>query len=353
MYNSHYWLNLKELWTNFPYRLLKPRVKWYYLVQFAFWLQQLFVLNIEEHRKDHWQMFTHHIFTSALLITSYGFYQVQVGNAFLCIMDVVDILLPVRFTLWVRSITPKLTPIQFAKMLNYLNFRTACDVAFGVFLVVWFVTRHIIYNIVCQSILIDMPVYFPFGCYDSMTGARVSTDGGSAILANVLQPFNDPQGIVCFNKNIQYGFLGLLLALQVLTLIWFGMILRIAYGVLTGKSAEDTRSDDEASDLEIEEVDDLEWEIEKPASPSSITAVAPAEAQLLDLNPHDAALEHYFTEAARSSSRPGSPSVNGSASTSASRNKRTRGAARTSAISIPGHGDRKELLGRIGCDKPT
>jgi len=70
-------------------------MKWYYLVQTAFWLQQLFVVNIEERRKDHWQMFTHHVFTSALLFTSYGFYQTKAGNVILCIMDVVDILLPV------------------------------------------------------------------------------------------------------------------------------------------------------------------------------------------------------------------------------------------------------------------
>jgi len=70
-------------------------MKWYYLVQTAFWLQQLFVVNIEERRKDHWQMFTHHVFTSALLFSSYGFYQTKGGNVILCIMDVVDILLPV------------------------------------------------------------------------------------------------------------------------------------------------------------------------------------------------------------------------------------------------------------------
>jgi very-long-chain ceramide synthase len=238
-------------------------------------------------------------------------------------------------------------------MLNYLNFRTACDVAFGVFLVVWFLTRHVAYSLVCRSILMDVPRYFPYGCYDSVTGERVSTNGGSAVLANVLQPFNDPQGLVCFNKNIKQSFFGLLLALQVLTLIWFAMILRVAYGVLTGKNAEDMRSDDEASDLEVEEIeiDDLDWELEKSTTPSSLAAMAQAEAQLPEMDAHESALEHHFAEAARNSSRPGSPSV--SASGSGARNKRTRGAARTSAISIPGHGDRKELLGRIGCDKPS
>jgi acyl-CoA-dependent ceramide synthase len=70
-------------------------LKWYYLVQFAFWLQQIFVVNIEEKRKDYWQMFTHHIFTSALMFTSYGYYQTKVGVVILAIMDVVDLLLPV------------------------------------------------------------------------------------------------------------------------------------------------------------------------------------------------------------------------------------------------------------------
>jgi len=76
---------------------MRPLVKWYYLVQFAFFLQQLFVINIEARRKDHWQMFAHHIFTTALLFCSYGFYQTKVGNVILCIMDVIDIILPVSF----------------------------------------------------------------------------------------------------------------------------------------------------------------------------------------------------------------------------------------------------------------
>jgi very-long-chain ceramide synthase len=60
-------------------------------------MQQLFVVNVEEKRSDHWQMFTHHVFTCALLFTSYGFYQTKVGNIILCLMDVCDILLPVSF----------------------------------------------------------------------------------------------------------------------------------------------------------------------------------------------------------------------------------------------------------------
>lgn len=95
MYNSNYWLNLNEMWTNFPTREMDGLLKWYYLVQYAFWLQQILVVHIEERRKDHWQMFTHHLVTCTLLFTSYGYYQTKVGNVILCLMDVVDLVFPV------------------------------------------------------------------------------------------------------------------------------------------------------------------------------------------------------------------------------------------------------------------
>ena len=69
--------------------------KWYYLVQFAFWVQQILVVNIEKRRKDYLQMFTHHVITCVLIFTSYGYHQTKVGNLILCLMDMVDIVLPV------------------------------------------------------------------------------------------------------------------------------------------------------------------------------------------------------------------------------------------------------------------
>jgi len=98
MYNSPYWLNLKELWAGWPHIQIDGLMKWYYLVQFAFWLQQIVVVNIEERRKDHWQMFTHHIITCALLFCSYGYYQTRVGNVILFLMDIVDIFLAVCYS---------------------------------------------------------------------------------------------------------------------------------------------------------------------------------------------------------------------------------------------------------------
>lgn len=73
-------------------------MKWYILVELAFLLQQIFVIHVEEKRKDHYQMLSHHVITSTLLGSAYiyGFY--NVSNVVLCLMDIVDVLLPVRLT---------------------------------------------------------------------------------------------------------------------------------------------------------------------------------------------------------------------------------------------------------------
>lgn len=70
-------------------------MKGYILGQWAFWLQQILVINIEERRKDHWQMFSHHLITIALISSCYSYHHTRVGNFILIIMDVVDIVFPV------------------------------------------------------------------------------------------------------------------------------------------------------------------------------------------------------------------------------------------------------------------
>jgi hypothetical protein len=92
---SPYFTNLRNLWTDYPTTTITATVKWYYLVQFAFWIQQIIVVNMERYRKDYWQMLIHHLITCTLLFTSYNFYMTRVGNVILCLMDVADIVLSV------------------------------------------------------------------------------------------------------------------------------------------------------------------------------------------------------------------------------------------------------------------
>lgn len=70
-------------------------MKWYLLTQLAFWIQQIFTVNIEERRKDYAQMFTHHVVTSTLLGSAYIYRFYNVSNVVLSLMDIVDFLLPV------------------------------------------------------------------------------------------------------------------------------------------------------------------------------------------------------------------------------------------------------------------
>lgn len=70
-------------------------MKWYLLMQLSFWIQQIFIVNIEERRKDHYQMLTHHLITSTLLGSAYIYRFYNVSNVVLCLMDIVDFLLPV------------------------------------------------------------------------------------------------------------------------------------------------------------------------------------------------------------------------------------------------------------------
>jgi hypothetical protein len=83
------------MWTNWPAREMTPQMKWYLLMQLSFWIQQIFIVNIEERRKDHYQMLTHHLITSTLLGSAYIYRFYNVSNVVLCLMDIVDFLLPV------------------------------------------------------------------------------------------------------------------------------------------------------------------------------------------------------------------------------------------------------------------
>jgi len=315
-YNSPYWLNLRALWSDFPTREIDGLVKYYYLVAFAFWLQQLVVVNIEERRKDHWQMFIHHMITCSLMFGSYCYHQTKVGNVILCLMDVVDLFLPM------------------AKILKYLKFRLLCDIAFGAFMITWFLARHVFYMAVCWSIYVHVPEEVNYGCY---RGTASELQGPLPVpndYDHLIRPFFDPTGLVCLNTGIRQLFLGVLLALQGILLIWLLMIVKVAYKVVSGEGADDTRSDDENSEGEEEEGGDLIDKIHLCVEPRPYFPLTslPIEKEV------------GFDEMRISPSRLGRASPVGRPS-----RKSDGHAAATTGISL--RGNRKELLGRIGCDK--
>lgn len=307
MYHSNYWLDLRQLWAGWPDRELSGLFKWYYLVQFAFWVQQILVVNIEKRRKDHIQMFTHHIITCALMFTSYGYHQAKVGNLILCLMDVVDLVFAI------------------AKILKYLQFQLICDIAFGVFMVSWFVARQVIYMLVCYSVYAHIPEEITYGCYFGPTSDLKGPIPPPNMFNHLIQPFRDPEGLVCWDGKIKWTFLSVLLVLQVLMLMWFVMIIKVAYKVIRGGEAEDSRSDDEEEDEEEDdEIHDSSYEKNTYERVDAIE-VSPLE-------------EEVGVEAINLSALKRNPS-----------RRFRKGGGTASGVTIPS--DRKELLGRIGCDK--
>ena len=299
---------LISLWQGYPILHLDTSMKLYYLSQFAFWIQQIVVLHIEEKRKDHMQMLTHHIITVALLAGSYSDRQTRAGNAVLVCMDVVDFIFPA------------------AKILKYLAWQKACDAAFALFVIFWFMSRHVAYGAICWSIYAHVnSAIMPYGLYSTETGTKLSDDGGDNIIDNLLQPMLHPDApTVGFNANIRWLFLGLLLALQCITIAWFVMIIRVVLRVLRGEGADDTRS--EAEDNDEEEVSE-----DPPAQPSAPLHTMPLaqkeKPRYIEVETTSEELRSYPKRRVSGSSKRKSKGI-------------------SSGLNL---GEHKEILNRIGC----
>ncbi|EEB07011.1 sphingosine N-acyltransferase Lag1 [Schizosaccharomyces japonicus yFS275] len=200
-----YWADERLLFVDYPQRFNTALFKWYYLTQLSFWLQQFVVLHIEERRADHWQMFGHHVITSSLVGLSYLFNITHVGNAILYLFDFSDFIL------------------SGSKMMKYMNFGRICDYAFVSFMLSWVYTRHYLYSRIVSVVIHHLPTI--------IGGLRLDLASG-----------------FLFNRPIYYNFIFLLVFLQVLVYLWFAMIVKVAFRVVTGAGAVDSRSDDEGGD---------------------------------------------------------------------------------------------------------
>lgn len=216
-------------------------------------------------------------------------------------------------------------------MLKYLHFQFACDFAFAVFMITWFVARHVLYLMVFYSAYEDTKERMPYACFGKK-GEIVEAPSTSDSFVQLIQPFRDPEGIICFNPKVKWTFLGMLLALQAITLIWFGMILKVAWRILKGGIAEDSRSEDEQ-----EEEEEVEVQAKEESRNGFIEISSYVE-------------EEVGVEAINFKGR---RTIGPSAiKTTKRKYRKSTGSATAGMITLAGHSsDRKELLGRIGCEK--
>jgi len=160
-----------------------------------------------------------------------------------------------------------------------------------------------------------------YGCYSGKTNELLTDIPAQPdYFAHLFWPFQDLDGVICLNTEVKWLFLGMLGFLQVLSMIWFGMIIKIVVGILMGGNAEDTRSDgeeDEEADMEIEP------DVERKQRPMDVT----------DLN--------ICVSGNSASEVEKGPVVLSPKPRPTSTRRRLMAAE-----------NRKELLGRIGCEKP-
>ncbi|KAJ2083620.1 Sphingosine N-acyltransferase lag1 [Coemansia sp. RSA 988] len=204
MYNGPHWMNSRGFWEGYPegHRQMSALMKTYYLMQMGFWFHQIFVLLIEERRKDFVVMFAHHIATCNLLVWSLYANFTRIGNAILCTMDLADIFL------------------SAAKCLRYLKMEKLSVTSFVVFILSWIYTRHYLYMKIMLSIINESRQYIPKDMWHPEKGAYAST--------NVLLVFSILLGV-----------------LQLLLIYWYVLMMRIVYRFIFNGNLEDNRSDSE------------------------------------------------------------------------------------------------------------
>ncbi|KAI8981591.1 TLC domain-containing protein [Mycotypha africana] len=208
MYNSPWWFDSTYFWRDYPVTDYTKSFKYYYLIQFAFWLQQIYVLQIEAPRKDYRELVLHHINTLLLVSLSYGCNFTRVGNAVFVCMDLPDAFL------------------AFAKALNYVVPGVICNTAFCFMVISWMYTRVYLYGKIILSTLTEPELYVPIFKLDPLNG-------------------------YWFPHFVKYIILGLMIGLYLLILFWTIMIFKVIVRMVTSPEAKDVRSDDEDEGVDI------------------------------------------------------------------------------------------------------
>ena len=180
-------------YTSWRPNFIKHQFTWelkvYYFAEITFYFSLLFSQFSDTKRKDFAQQFVHHVVTLVLLLGSYILSMYRFGAVIMFIHDTADF--------WLES----------AKLTNYAKMQKVCDVLFGIFAILFFVTRVIYY-----------PGWVAYSYF------YYNNDVNSIVMNT----------IVCFNFVLLF-----------LNFYWGYLVLRLAFKVLSGKSAKDSRSDTE------------------------------------------------------------------------------------------------------------
>lgn len=215
-YTEDWFMNRNEYFNDYPWPS-PDNLRWYYAIYASFWIQSIdFLLSITGNhyvikRKDNREMLIHHLSTVALMFFSYAFDLTRVGLCVLMIHDINDLLL------------------ETAKICVYLEWKTASDVLFGIFALVWYIVR---WGFFTHNIILG--VYY--NCYDTLIVSIYEQNGLFGLPPQV------------WYAAWTFG-LSLLVLLLILHVYWGYLIGRMIVKALTAGTVEkDIRSDSESDD---------------------------------------------------------------------------------------------------------
>ncbi|KAL4222919.1 Ceramide synthase 5 [Mactra antiquata] len=200
----YFWKTI-ECWRNWPVQDVTSDMYWHYLLELGFYWSLVFTLFSDNKRKDFKEMIIHHFATMVLMYFSWLLNFVRVGTLVLVVHDAAD------------------TWLALAKMSIYAKNKLATDIFFGIFLVVWVISRLFVYPFV-------------------------------VLYCTTVEPYTIKLMDTTFGAQWFFNFF--LYLLLVLHFIWTYLIFRIVYRKMMKGNVEDVRSDSEDSDDEMEGEDD-------------------------------------------------------------------------------------------------
>lgn len=135
------WLyDISLCYRNFPYHEIDNGIWWYYMLGCAlYWSLTIWQYKFS-HGKDAKIAYIHHLCTILLMACSWTCNYIRIGTLVLLVHECGDI------------------PLQLAKILRYLKEKVILDYVYGSFVVLWFVTRLVLFPFwILRSILVEMP----------------------------------------------------------------------------------------------------------------------------------------------------------------------------------------------------
>ena len=197
---ERWFYDLKYLWTLMENYQTKPAQKFVYLVELSWYLCGMFRLIVEPRKKDFKQMLVHHVSTNVLLGFAYSLHQLRIGVVIYTLHNVADPLL------------------QAAKLFKYCGSEFGATALFVPFAIAFFITRLILYPMLCYYTIFYGPGYQRKELYKS-------------------EAFS----------------MGLLLLLIPIHMYWFYLIVKVAIkSISKGQTVNDNRSDSEDEYVEPE-----------------------------------------------------------------------------------------------------